>query len=633
MEPKKDEVQGHNEGHAVEEAEEIVDSIPYDTGWAWMIVLGSFLMHTILVGYLKTFGILFVEIQELLQLTSSMTAWIAGIMQLVLNFISPLANILSDHFSSRVTVMIGGLLQAVALLLSAFAYDLGFLIATAGVIFGVGASLTYGPTIIMVGYYFKGRLALANSISLAGSSAGQFILPPLVTLLIDHYSIRGALIFLAGIMFNITLAGALLRPTSYYKKRKRNLKVTVESETDSCEKPMLDGKYLEGGTELKHDVSDVRLCPRGVTKSIDRTPELKTKHSATSNGNHCVTSAPNIYKEYIINDEGIYSSLKKLPDKPDLFLSKNKSLRHLAPQYETFIYASNGDLFTSTQNVTITDHQVAASSQHSDQTFQDGHSKRSKCCSADIWKKCLTGFIDFKLLKNPVFLLFALSCTCSNFAYIGQYRYVPARAKDLNISDSQRALLLSATGITDLIARIAMGCIADIALVQKYIGRYRLLAISMLLVGINSLLCPLTQTFTEFLIYSMFFGIFGGFYMTMVCVSLVDLLGREHLSRAWGIMLLLYGLMSLGEPLILGKLRDVTGSYDMSFRTCGGFFILASILIFCERIPLAYQMRRQKETKERSGEEGVHLRADTPTQPCHQGESDHKNGTVQNGID
>ena len=43
-----------------------------------------------------------------------------------------------------------------------------------------------------------------------------------------------------------------------------------------------------------------------------------------------------------------------------------------------------------------------------------------------------------------------------------------------------------------------------------------------------------------------------------------------------------------------GKLRDVTGSYDMSFRTCGAFFILASILIFCEQFPLKHQKRHKR---------------------------------------
>jgi hypothetical protein len=59
-----------------------------------------------------------------------------------------------------------------------------------------------------------------------------------------------------------------------------------------------------------------------------------------------------------------------------------------------------------------------------------------------------------------------------------------------------------------------------------------------------------------------------------------------------------------------GKLRDITGSYDMSFRTCGCFFILASILIFCEQVPLKYQRRHKKQREGSTEEESTHLKSD-----------------------
>jgi hypothetical protein len=212
----------------------------------------------------------------------------------------------------------------------------------------------------MVGFYFKRRLALANSISLAGSSTGQFILPPLVTLLIDHYSVRGALIILAGVMFNITLAGALLRPTCYYKKRKPKFKVTFEPSKQSC-KSDFDEK-LDTKIGLRKVISNKHLDPATNSKSLGHSAVLNGKDSTESNGRYCngVTSAPNLYSEYILDERGAYSSLKNLPSSPEVCLKKKNTLL-VPPQYETFIYASNGDLFTSTQNVTITDHQVASS--------------------------------------------------------------------------------------------------------------------------------------------------------------------------------------------------------------------------------------------------------------------------------
>lgn len=77
---------------------------------------------------------------------------------------------------------------------------------------GLGFALCYTPAIIMVGCYFRERRALAYGIGLSGSGIGTFVLAPLVQLLIDLYSWRGALLVLSAFVANLCVCGALLRP-------------------------------------------------------------------------------------------------------------------------------------------------------------------------------------------------------------------------------------------------------------------------------------------------------------------------------------------------------------------------------------------------------------------------------------
>lgn len=77
---------------------------------------------------------------------------------------------------------------------------------------GLGFALCYTPAIIMVGCYFRERTALAYGIGLSGSGIGTFVLAPLVQLLIDMYSWRGALLVLSAFVANLCVCGALLRP-------------------------------------------------------------------------------------------------------------------------------------------------------------------------------------------------------------------------------------------------------------------------------------------------------------------------------------------------------------------------------------------------------------------------------------
>lgn len=77
---------------------------------------------------------------------------------------------------------------------------------------GLGFALCYTPAIAMVGCYFHRRKALAYGIAMSGSGIGTLVLAPVVQLLIELYSWRGALLVLSAFVGNLCVCGALLRP-------------------------------------------------------------------------------------------------------------------------------------------------------------------------------------------------------------------------------------------------------------------------------------------------------------------------------------------------------------------------------------------------------------------------------------
>lgn len=84
---------------------------------------------------------------------------------------------------------------------------------------GLGFALCYSPAIAMVGKYFNRRKALAYGISMSGSGIGIFILAPVVQLLIEQFSWRGALLILGGFVLNLCVCGALMRPITLKEDR------------------------------------------------------------------------------------------------------------------------------------------------------------------------------------------------------------------------------------------------------------------------------------------------------------------------------------------------------------------------------------------------------------------------------
>lgn len=59
--------------------------------------------------------------------------------------------------------------------------------------------------------------------------------------------------------------------------------------------------------------------------------------------------------------------------------------------------------------------------------------------------------------------------------------------------------------------------------------------------------------YTSLLIYSSVFGFTIGAYVGLTSVILVDLLGLEKLTNAFGLLLLFQGIASLVGPPIVGK--------------------------------------------------------------------------------
>lgn len=105
--------------------------------------------------------------------------------------LSTLSGILTDQIGVRNTTLLGGLLAAGGMFLSAmFVHSITALYLTYGIMFGLGAALAYTPSLSILGHYFKRYLGLANGFVTAGSSVSTALLPFFLNYLIHQYSLR-----------------------------------------------------------------------------------------------------------------------------------------------------------------------------------------------------------------------------------------------------------------------------------------------------------------------------------------------------------------------------------------------------------------------------------------------------------
>ncbi|XP_062611115.1 monocarboxylate transporter 12-like [Saccostrea cucullata] len=193
--------------------------VPLDKGWAWMVVLGTFGNLALVVGILKSFGVLLVELSHIYNVPASLLASSQSLCGWLHLGLAPLSNNLSQRFSHRLVVFCGGVLSVVGLVATSFVRDVGWFFITYGVITGLGFGLILAPALVMPGLYFEKKLPLALGLSSSGSGLGSFIFPNLMRFLLDEYSVGGCLLIMGGIMLHVCPFALLYRPTLYWEKK------------------------------------------------------------------------------------------------------------------------------------------------------------------------------------------------------------------------------------------------------------------------------------------------------------------------------------------------------------------------------------------------------------------------------
>ncbi|KAF4530432.1 hypothetical protein B566_EDAN015263 [Ephemera danica] len=82
---------------------------------------------------------------------------------------------------------------------------------TYGIMFGVGASLAYTPSLAILGLHFKKRMGVVNGLVTCGSSVFTIVLPPAMTMLLQEIGVDGTLRVLALAMTFLIVAALLFR--------------------------------------------------------------------------------------------------------------------------------------------------------------------------------------------------------------------------------------------------------------------------------------------------------------------------------------------------------------------------------------------------------------------------------------
>lgn len=187
------------------------------------------------------------------------------------------------------------------------------------------------------------------------------------------------------------------------------------------------------------------------------------------------------------------------------------------------------------------------------------------------------------ILKSRPFYLLLIGSMCS----IGAVSATSQNLKlffslDLKYTQEHAANIISLVLLSSIFGRLLMGWLAD-----RWAKKYVMILISVVIAcAIPLLYFPFTPGVIY--LFAFLFGVgLGGDYMIIPLMA-AELFGLRVMGRVMGLILTFDGLAEAFAPMLVGRLRDTSGSYANGF---------ASLIIFSVISIIAISMLPNKSTK------------------------------------
>ncbi|KAM3617121.1 uncharacterized protein V6R79_002451 [Siganus canaliculatus] len=214
----------------------------------------------------------------------------------------------------------------------------------------------------------------------------------------------------------------------------------------------------------------------------------------------------------------------------------------------------------------------------------------------------INSFIDLTLFKHRGFLLYLSGNVVMFFGLFAPLVFLSNYAKSKDISKEKAAFLLSVLAFVDMFARPSMGMLANTKWVRPKIQYF--FAAAVLYNGVCHVLAPLSQDYTGFVVYAIFFGFAFGWLSAVLFETLMDLVGASRFSSAVGLVTIVEcGPVLLGPPMT-GQFYSYYNHYDYTYISSGIILIIASVMLFVG-MSINYKLvaREKKEEERREREQ------------------------------
>lgn len=206
--------------------------------YGWIVVVGAFLIMAISCGALYSYGVFMTPLLTEFGWTRGMASSVTTVAGLTYAATIPVAGLMADKYGFRMTSAVSAGLLGLGLLLSSQIQSVWQLYLTAGILIGLGSSVTVALPFSIVTKWFTRRQGLALGIASCGISLGTATVPSFASFLVLDFGWRAAYVTVGALVCVICIPAALMAmriPRSSQTVAPTNRSALVEDAPASAE--------------------------------------------------------------------------------------------------------------------------------------------------------------------------------------------------------------------------------------------------------------------------------------------------------------------------------------------------------------------------------------------------------------
>ncbi|KAF5273450.1 hypothetical protein FQA39_LY07467 [Lamprigera yunnana] len=606
--------------------------VPPDGGWGWVVVAASFFSNMVVDGIVYAFGMFLDDIAKEFKETTAYVSLVGSLLSGFYLMVGPFTSALANRYGFRLVAILGSVISAVVFGLSYFASSVLQLCIIYGVIGGIGFGFIYVPAVITVGFYFERLRAMATGIGVCGSGVGTFVFAPVCAALIKSIGWRYTFVVQAVIVLSCILFACTYRPVKPTKLK------SLKSKDDDVEKPelVMDSSKLNPTTRLKMEKALANMKADSTTSLNDNNATIPRILGVSNNAAY--PTAAQVWKTdfnkvyhtvHVPHHQRIHQIYKqeKRPAIPFMNIQDEKmkdgknekatpllehedglkpiiltGRRHTISERRTKAVGEDGtkkkasvigtdinrplyrdDIFFSaslnrlpqyTSQCSLA-YNLSVTRPPTKHEIEEETGKECRICPESI-RRPLATMLDISLLKSVSFLILALSGLLTMLGFFVPFVYLKDRAVLNGIESSQAVWLISTIGITNTIGRVVSGMFTSLPQVNVLLVNNIALTIG----GISTILSGVSMSSEYQFAYTVVFGLSMACFVSLRPIMVVELVGLERLTNAFGLILLFQGIAACAGAPMAGAFFNATGSYNASFYLSGSLIVASAIICY-----------------------------------------------------